>query len=329
MKPRNFDDILDQCLGRLQAGASIDDCVAGYPEHADELREQLSMAQTLQSARPHVQPEPAAQSRGRARVLSAVAEQRESASSRPGVLFFGLRLRMAMVSQALPAVVALLILGGTAAGFAAATGNPDPTAPIRGLFQSSDADDVNDKGTDDENEEAGIDDDDEDSSGPSENSGPGNAGDVDDGDDDDDSSGPSENSGPGNAHDDDEGDEVDNSGPGNADDDDDATLPTLLEVRLEGVITAVQGQQITVFAGGQSWIVMIGSTTEIRGEDGENLSVSDLMVGDGVEVRGHREGDGPIQAERVELEDDPDDEVDVNEDHSGSGSGDDDDEEED
>ena len=93
-------------------------------------------------------------------------------------------------------------------------------------------------------------------------------------------------------------------------------------MRLEGVITAVQGQQITVLAGGQSWIVMISSTTEIRGEDGDHLSLSDLMVGDGVEVRGQREGDGPIQAERVELEDDPDDEVDVKEDHSGSGSGD-------
>ena len=151
MKPRNFDDILDQCLSKLQAGASIDDCVAPYPEHADELRAQLCMAQTLQSARPHVQPEPTAQARGRARVLSAVSEQRESASSRPGVLFFGLRPRMALVSQALPAVLALLILGGTAAGFAAVTGNPDPTAAIRGLFESDDADDVGDIESDDEN----------------------------------------------------------------------------------------------------------------------------------------------------------------------------------
>ena len=111
MKPQNFDDILDQCLSRLYAGASIDDCVAPYPEHAEELRAQLSTAQTLQSARPHVQPEAAAQARGRARVLGAVAERRESASSRPGVLFFGLRLRMALLSQALPAVLALLILG--------------------------------------------------------------------------------------------------------------------------------------------------------------------------------------------------------------------------
>ena len=297
MKPRNFDDILDQCLSRLQAGASIDDCVAPYPEHADELRAQLSLAQTLQSARPHVQPEPAAQARGRTLVLSAVAERRESASSRPGVLFFGLRWKTALVSQALPAVLALLILSGTAAGLAAATGNPDPTAPIRALFESDDADDVGDNGSDDETGEAGID------------------------EDGDDSSGPSENSGPGNAEDDDEGDEEDNSGPGNAED----ALPPLLEVRLEGVITAVQGQQITVLAGGQSWIVMISSTTEIRGDNGEHISVSDLMVGDGVEVRGQREGDGPIQAERVELEDSPDDEVDVKEDHSGSGSGDDDD----
>ncbi len=137
MAARTFDDLLGECLDMLQAGVSIEDCVAPYPEHAGELREQLRVAQTLLAGRPVAGPRPAAHSLGRARLLSAVAEATNGAAApaRPGVRTLLAPLgRLAFVPQVLPALLVLVLLGGTAVGVsAAATGNPDPTAPIRSL----------------------------------------------------------------------------------------------------------------------------------------------------------------------------------------------------
>ena len=120
MRTEKFDEILDQCLSMMQAGASIDDCVARYPQHADELRAQLQTAQTLWDAKPTAQPEPVAQAKGRSRLLTAVGELQQSAPSRSALWFWpisGLRSPIRL-GQALPAVVALLVLGGLAASAA-------------------------------------------------------------------------------------------------------------------------------------------------------------------------------------------------------------------
>ena len=151
MKSPTFDEILDRCLDALRTGASIDDCVAPYPEHAEELRAQLHIAQTLLNTRPQVSPDAAAQAQGRARLLTAVGAQRQASEVEPTLglvaplraLFGGMRWKL--LPQALPAVLALLILGGAAWGVSAATGNPDPTAALRGLFESSGSDNAADE----------------------------------------------------------------------------------------------------------------------------------------------------------------------------------------
>jgi hypothetical protein len=49
-KKRDFDFILDECLERILRGESVEECVAGYPEHADELRELLMTAADARDA---------------------------------------------------------------------------------------------------------------------------------------------------------------------------------------------------------------------------------------------------------------------------------------
>ncbi len=120
MRTEKFDAILDQCLSMMQAGASIDDCVARYPQHADELRAQLQTARTLWDAKPTAQPEPTAQAKGRSRLLTAVGELQQSARPQSALWLWPIRgLRSPIrLGQALPAVVALLVLGGLAASAA-------------------------------------------------------------------------------------------------------------------------------------------------------------------------------------------------------------------
>lgn len=144
MLSRTFDSVFDQALQMMQAGASIDACVASYPQYGADLRAQLQMVNLLAAVRPQAAPAPAARSQGRARLLAAVAEQRLAPDETPllgfvaplGALFAGAR-RFVLLPQALPAALALLILSGTWLGVSAATGEADPTAPIRGLFTRS------------------------------------------------------------------------------------------------------------------------------------------------------------------------------------------------
>ena len=49
--PRSFTEVLDDCLDRvLSAGESVESCVADYPEHTEELRDELEAALAMQAA---------------------------------------------------------------------------------------------------------------------------------------------------------------------------------------------------------------------------------------------------------------------------------------
>lgn len=61
--PRSFTAILDECLAALNQGGTLDACLARYPNHAEELRAHLRLAQRLALTPPH-QPRPAAQAAG-------------------------------------------------------------------------------------------------------------------------------------------------------------------------------------------------------------------------------------------------------------------------
>ena len=138
MASESLNESLDECLNMMRAGVSIDDCVARHPMHAEELRPQLEMAQTLRSNVPQVpQPSSGVQAQSRQRLLTAAGQSYAAAAD--GTMLAPLRAMFARVprlAQALPAVIAMLILGGAAWGVSAATGNPDPTSPIRSLFAS-------------------------------------------------------------------------------------------------------------------------------------------------------------------------------------------------
>ena len=58
--PHRFASILDECFTALQRGETVEACLARYPQHADELRTHLHLAQRLTRTPPH-EPRPAAQ----------------------------------------------------------------------------------------------------------------------------------------------------------------------------------------------------------------------------------------------------------------------------
>jgi hypothetical protein len=128
MRERSFEEILDESLDLLRTGASIEDCIAPYPRYADRLREQLITAQDLYSAQPQARPAGMAEARGRNTLLAAVADQRTAAEGgrQHGFVptfpaLFADRSLFTMLPKAVPAVVAMLILGSAAWGVSAAT----------------------------------------------------------------------------------------------------------------------------------------------------------------------------------------------------------------
>jgi hypothetical protein len=56
---RRFETVLDECLDRVQAGASIEACLARYPEHAETLRPLLRLAAAVRAV-PPPRPNPSA-----------------------------------------------------------------------------------------------------------------------------------------------------------------------------------------------------------------------------------------------------------------------------
>jgi len=81
-----FDGILDVCLERLRAGASVADCLATYPQQAEVLRPLLILAADLQLV-PVPQARPAAFVAGRQRMLAAL-DARELSGTQDSSAFF-------------------------------------------------------------------------------------------------------------------------------------------------------------------------------------------------------------------------------------------------
>lgn len=105
-------DILDECIDRLAAGESVEDCVARYPQHADELRGLLTTGSALsalldEQRTPRASTEITdAQQRTHLRLVSAMEESPMFYNERPK------RKRKAVsVSWLGAAAIALLMLG--------------------------------------------------------------------------------------------------------------------------------------------------------------------------------------------------------------------------
>ncbi|MFQ5860869.1 MAG: DUF5667 domain-containing protein [Dehalococcoidia bacterium] len=126
---RAFEHILDECLDRvLNRGEVVEDCLAHYPEQAQELEPLLRLALENQKAYAFV-PHPEKKAAARERLLAAIAAREERSSKQPWAirgLFGVLRLypRWAMAAASL---ILALSLG---AGTVAASGGSMPDQPL-------------------------------------------------------------------------------------------------------------------------------------------------------------------------------------------------------
>ena len=121
MKSKEFDDILNECLDRLLIKSdTVEQCLASYPEQADELKPLLQVAMATKQASA-IQPHPDFRARARYQFHSALQEM-EGKRSRP--LFSWLPQWATVVTIAL---VFLLVAGG---GTVAAAGNSMPDSPL-------------------------------------------------------------------------------------------------------------------------------------------------------------------------------------------------------
>ena len=76
MSDSHFDNIVNECLERLAAGESVTDCLARYPERADELAPLLRMMHATMQASRAAAPSAAGKARGMARMQAALADGR-------------------------------------------------------------------------------------------------------------------------------------------------------------------------------------------------------------------------------------------------------------
>ncbi len=72
---QEFDKLLDECIDRMNRGESLEDCLAGYPDHADRLRPLLEAAFGIRQACAPI-PRPAAKAAAKLRLRAALNEHR-------------------------------------------------------------------------------------------------------------------------------------------------------------------------------------------------------------------------------------------------------------
>lgn len=107
-----FNTLLQECLARIEAGESIDDCLRDHPEHADELADLLWLATQLRTlAAPKLSE--ATRQQARIRAHAALAALRNRPTQRP---FWGFGMRLALGSLA----TFVFLLGSLGIGVAAA-----------------------------------------------------------------------------------------------------------------------------------------------------------------------------------------------------------------
>ena len=74
----DIEKILDECIDRINAGESLDNCLANYPEHSKELRPLLTAAFGIHDACSPI-PGSGAKALGRRKLQAALAEKRMEA----------------------------------------------------------------------------------------------------------------------------------------------------------------------------------------------------------------------------------------------------------
>jgi len=118
---RGLQDILDECLGQLHQGQSLEACVAQYPTLAAQLEPLLRVALQVRALGPAPAPSPLAQRNARQRLLAEVALRKEKAQEQPRPFWLNLPslLRRGAVAIVLAGVLLAAALGqGTLAASA-------------------------------------------------------------------------------------------------------------------------------------------------------------------------------------------------------------------
>lgn len=135
----NLADVLEQCLQEIEAGATVEECLARYPEYAEELRPLLQTAVLLRQA-PRATPAPAfrAATRERLRRLTppvAPGASRDGRVHFPAPIHWWQRLGETLSRRrwapalvgTLVAVLLLVVVGGSVVS---AAGNSLPGQPL-------------------------------------------------------------------------------------------------------------------------------------------------------------------------------------------------------
>ncbi len=143
----NLADALERCLQDLEAGATIDECLAHYPELEDELRPLLQTVATLRSA-PHIAPSLKFKQATRQRILNLpppatpVIGRDGRVSEVPAVRWWqrlGQTWGQLRLGPALAGVVAafifLILLGGTVVSAAGGSMPNSPLYPVKRLTE--------------------------------------------------------------------------------------------------------------------------------------------------------------------------------------------------
>ena len=117
-----LDDILDECLERIAAGSTIEECAAAFPEHAEALTPLLETALALGHISGSVRLSPEAKARGLDRLMDAI--DRRQASKRWWHPFIPSISRP--VGAALAGVAVVLVTAGWTTAAASDTLPGDP-----------------------------------------------------------------------------------------------------------------------------------------------------------------------------------------------------------
>ena len=123
----DFNTILDECVERILRGASLEECLASYPEYVEELEAALRAQLEVLSAY-FLVPSPAAKEAARRRFLATLESRRRRTGFRPLLsagLFGGPNVWAAAV-----AVLVVAVIGYSSFRLMFAPGAPIPDVPV-------------------------------------------------------------------------------------------------------------------------------------------------------------------------------------------------------
>ncbi len=136
MSDSHFDNIVNECLERLAAGESVMDCLARYPEHADELAPLLGMMHATTQASRAAMPSAAGKARGIEQMQAALAKGRHRRGRRlqlPRIFWRPITTPIAVAF----AVVFLAIVAAGGTTVASADSIPgEPLYPVKSIRES-------------------------------------------------------------------------------------------------------------------------------------------------------------------------------------------------